>query len=165
MSYAANHQDWGQAQQRPYGDGYSGRRGPPFFWMHPMWIVAMILGFIFWWPLGLIILGITIGSRKMGCWGGRGYDRWQDRMQEKMDRMRAKMDSFGQGGAWGQGGSSGNRAFDEYRTDTLRRLEEEQREFRDFLQRLRAAKDKAEFDQFMAERRNRPEPPPAPQQS
>jgi hypothetical protein len=99
----------------------------------------------------------------MGCWGGRGYDRWQDRMQEKMDRVRAKMDNFGHGGAWGQGGSSGNRAFDEYRTDTLRRLEEEQREFRDFLQRLRMAKDKSEFDQFMAERRNRPEPPPPPQ--
>jgi hypothetical protein len=162
MSYAAQNQDWAQ-QQRGYGPGW-GR--PPMFWgWHPMWIVAMILGFIFWWPLGLIILGITIGSRKMGCWGGRGYDRWQDRMQEKMDRMRAKMDSFGQGSAWGQGGSSGNRAFDEYRTDTLRRLEEEQREFREFLQRLRMAKDKSEFDQFMAERRNRPEPPPPPQQS
>jgi hypothetical protein len=42
----------------------------------------------------------------------------------------------------------------------LHRLEEEQREFREFLQRLRMARDKAEFDQFMAERRNRPEPPP-----
>ena len=52
--------------------------------------------------------------------------------------------------------SSGNRAFDEYRADTLRRLEEEQREFKEFLQRLRFAKDRAEFDQFMAERRNRP---------
>ena len=53
--------------------------------------------------------------------------------------------------------SSGNRAFDEYRSETLRRLEEEQQEFRDFLARLRMAKDKSEFDQFMAERRNRPQ--------
>jgi hypothetical protein len=52
---------------------------------------------------------------------------------------------------------SGNQAFDEYRAATLRRLEEEQREFREFLSRLRAAKDKAEFDQFMAECRNRSE--------
>ena len=60
--------------------------------------------------------------------------------------------------------SSGNVAFDEYREETLRRLEEEQKEFRDFLDKLRAAKDKAEFDQFMAERRNKPEaPPPAPE--
>jgi len=35
----------------------------------------------------------------------------------------------------------------------LRRLEEEVDEFQAFLQRLRHAKDKAEFDQFMAERR------------
>jgi hypothetical protein len=37
-------------------------------------------------------------------------------------------------------------------------LEEEQRGFRDFLSRLRTAKDKAEFDQFMAERRAQPKP-------
>ncbi len=156
MSYAAPNDEVGR---RAYGPGWC---GPPMFWWHPMWIVAMILGFIFWWPLGLVILGIAIGSRKMGCWSGRGYDRWQERMQDKMDRMRAKIDSFAQG-PWG--GSSGNRAFDEYRTETLKRLEEEQREFREFLQRLRMAKDKAEFDQFMAERRNRPTAPPQPPQS
>jgi hypothetical protein len=44
-------------------------------------------------------------------------------------------------------------AFDEYRADTLRRLENEQQEFQDFVDRLRAARDKAEFDQFMNERR------------
>ena len=55
--------------------------------------------------------------------------------------------------AWAGTGSSGNRAFDEYREETLRRLEEEEREFKDFLDRLRFAKDRAEFDQFMAERR------------
>jgi hypothetical protein len=53
--------------------------------------------------------------------------------------------------------SSGNKAFDEYREETLRRLEEEEREFREFLDRLRHAKDKTEFDQFMAERSHRPE--------
>ena len=64
------------------------------------------------------------------------------------------------GPAW-RGPSSGNRAFDEYRSETLRRLEDEQREFHDFLDRLRMAKDKAEFDQFMSERRDRPpEAPP-----
>jgi hypothetical protein len=47
-------------------------------------------------------------------------------------------------------------ACDDYRAETLRRLEEEQREFKEFLQRLRFAKDRAEFDQFMNERRNQP---------
>jgi hypothetical protein len=45
-------------------------------------------------------------------------------------------------------------AFDEYRADTFRRREDEQREFQDFVDRLRAARDKAEFDQFMNERRS-----------
>ena len=92
----------------------------------------------------------------MGCWSHHDRDRWankMERMQYKMDRMRGRMER----GGWGFGPpTSGNRAFDEYREETLRRLEEEQREFQDFLVRLRAAKDKAEFDQFMAERRNRP---------
>jgi hypothetical protein len=52
---------------------------------------------------------------------------------------------------------SGNRAFDAYREETLRRLEEEQREFGQFLDQLRFAKDKSEFDAFLAERRRRQE--------
>jgi hypothetical protein len=142
--------------------------GPPVWHWHPGWIVLTVLGFIFWWPLGLAILAFTLWSRRMGCWGGHGYDRWHSKMEAKMDRMRAKMERFGHGQYGWAGPSSGNHAFDEYRAETLRRLEEEQQEFREFLQRLRMAKDKAEFDQFMAERRNRPaaappEPPPATQ--
>jgi hypothetical protein len=113
----------------------------------PAWIVLMILGFWAWWPLGLVILAFIIGSGRMGCWSHHGMNRWQD----KMDRVRSKVDWWGTTSP-----SSGNRAFDEYRSDTLHRLEEEQREFKEFLQRLRFAKDRAEFDQFMAERRNRP---------
>ena len=83
----------------------------------------------------------------MGCWNHNGTGRWQN----KVDSMSSGINWWGT-----RSPSSGNRAFDEYRTDTLRRLEEEQREFKEFLQRLRFAKDRAEFDQFMAERRNRP---------
>ena len=57
--------------------------------------------------------------------------------------------------------SSGNVAFDEYREETLRKLDDEQREFRDYLDKLRSAKDRAECDQFMNERRNRPPAPPS----
>jgi Protein of unknown function (DUF2852) len=45
------------------------------------------------------------------------------------------------------------------RADTLRRLEDEQREFKEFLQRLRVAKDRAELDQFLSERPKRLESP------
>jgi hypothetical protein len=137
----------------------------------PAWIALMVLGFFVWWPLGLVTLAFTLvsGRMAMGCWG-HSYDsgrwerhmgRWQskmERMQEKMDRLRSRMEQRGPGGPgfWGDPRSSGNRAFDDYRAETLRRLEEEQREFKEFLERLRFAKDRAEFDQFMAERRNHP---------
>jgi hypothetical protein len=123
----------------------------------PAWIALIILGFMAWWPLGLSVLAFTIWSGRMGCGYYGGQDRWQskmERLQSKMDWMRSRM----AGSPWHFAPSSGNRAFDEYRTETLRRLEDEQREFREFLQRLRAARDKTEFDQFMAERRNRPGP-------
>jgi hypothetical protein len=61
---------------------------------------------------------------------------------------------------WRQPRTSGNQAFDEYRAATLRRLEREQHEFREFLSQLRMAKDKAEFDQFMADRRTQSGPQP-----
>ena len=147
-------------------------------------LVLMILGFIWWWPLGLLILGYLIARHKYGYWrrpyhAGNGpmsdwdchMDRWEGRldrkmahMQEKMQRVRERMERYRGPSNWGFGpASSGNRAFDDYRSDTLKRLEDEQREFKDFLERLRFAKDRAEFDQFMTERRQRPfEPAPAP---
>ena len=118
----------------------------------PVWIALAILGFIYWWPLGLAILAYTLWSRRMGCCGmnfGRGDDC--------ADRSRQTQ------GWWGQSQTTGNRAFDEYRTETLRRLEEEQRKFQEFLGRLRMAKDKAEFDQFMNERGARNQPAAQPQ--
>jgi hypothetical protein len=116
----------------------------------PAWIALMVLAFIVFWPLGLAILAFVIWSGRMGCWKHGQAHRWQAGA------------GMGGAGTWWQP-SSGNRAFDEYRTETLKRLEEEQREFREFLDRLRLAKDKAEFDQFMAERRNRNNSAPQPQ--
>src|SRR3974390_2980737 len=121
----------------------------------PAWIILMILGFFAWWPLGLVILAFLIGSGRMGCWSHSHWQHKMDRMQEKMDRMRSRADSARAGDWWGSTPTSGNRAFDDYRSETLKRLEEEQKEFRDFLDRLRFAKDKTEFDAFMTERRNR----------
>jgi hypothetical protein len=43
----------------------------------------------------------------------------------------------------------------------LNRLEEEAQEFRSFLERLRAAKDRQEFDEYMRQRRERPTGPDA----
>jgi hypothetical protein len=146
-------------------------------------IILTVLGFLWWWPIGLLLLALFISRGKFGYWRHLSYagnepmfdrdhgrDRWQrkmTRLQEKMDMVRAKADRF-RGGEWFGPTTSGNHAFDDYRAETLKRLEEEQQEFKDFLGRLRFARDRSEFDQFMAERRGRPfEPnsqaqPPAP---
>ena len=114
------------------------------------WIALTIIGFILWWPVGLALLALTVGSGRMAY---RNVTRWQ----EIMELIQDAVDRMGKSGgiSWRGPPSSGNRAFDEYRAETLRRLEEEHREFKTFLQRLRQSKDKAEFDMFMAERRNR----------
>lgn len=115
----------------------------------PAWIALLVVSFIVFWPLGLALLAYLHWSGRMGCgrFSGR-FDAqgWHHRMHRR--------------GRWYHTPPSGNTAFDEYRQETLRRLEDEQREFREFLDRLRHAKDKAEFDQFMTERR-RPQDPPA----
>lgn len=108
----------------------------------PAWITAMIVGFILWWPVGLGVLAYLIWSGRMGC-GNR--TAWRDYLTTEARRF---------GGGIGPFRSTGNRAFDDYRAETLRRLEEEANEFQSFMQRLRHAKDKAEFDQFMSERRS-----------
>ncbi|MEM7731948.1 MAG: DUF2852 domain-containing protein [Pseudomonadota bacterium] len=96
------------------------------------WIAAMVLAFIFVWPLGLALLAYMIWSDKMFCSSNRR--RHKSTSDTRVSR------------------SSGNAAFDAYKADTLQRLEQEQENFEAFLQRLRDARDKAEFDQFMDER-------------
>jgi len=129
----------------------------------PAWIGLTIVSFIAFWPLGLVVLGYLIGSGRMACWAHGSGDHWQrrmERMQQRMERMQAAAEQWT---GRGYRSSSGNRAFDDYRDETLRRLEEEQREFKAFLDRLRHAKDKAEFDQFMAEHRRPQGGSPQPQ--
>ena len=118
----------------------------------PAWIGLMVVSFILFWPVGLAVLAYLIWSGRMGCWK-RGT-------MSEMGRARGRW--YGPCGAGRQ--SSGNSAFDEYKAETLRRLEDEQKEFMDFLDRLRQAKDRAEFEQFMADRRGRSEGPQGPEQ-
>jgi Protein of unknown function (DUF2852) len=144
--------DWGQ----PWAGPWDLRSIPK-----PVLIAATVLGFILWWPLGLALLFFMLGSGRLGCRWARRYG-----MQPGTAQGGPPPWEGGRRGCRGNGGpahSSGNSAFDEYREDTLRRLEEEQREFAAFLDRLRVAKDKAEFDQFMAERRQRPPAPLEPE--
>jgi len=99
------------------------------------WIGAMVLGFIFFWPVGLALLAYMIWSKRMFS-----SPACSTRRRHKMTARYAAMKP------------SGNSAFDSYKEETLRRLETEQEAFESFLERLRAAKDKSEFDDFMDER-------------
>jgi hypothetical protein len=133
-------------------------------WGKPAWIGLMVLGFIIFWPIGLLVLAYLIWSGRMSCGRPENLDRWQQRMTDRWEQHRGRwgrhMGRCGMHGSRrGDFPPTGNRAFDEYRAETLRRLEEEATEFQEFLSRLRMAKDKAEFDEFMTERRNRPSTP------
>ncbi len=103
----------------------------------PAWIAATIAGFVVFWPAGLALLAYAIWSHRMF---GRACRHSRHSHRQDFHAIRGAMRP------------SGNIAFDAYKTETLRRLTEEQEAFEAFLQRLRAAKDKTEFDAFMEER-------------
>ena len=134
----------------------------------PAWAALTIVSFIIWWPLGLAALAFLFWSRRMGCghhgdWHER-RERWREARQE-WRAWRDERQATRHGGGYGLMQPSGNAAFDGYRAETLKRLEEEQQEFASFLNRLRQSKDQAEFEQFMAERQNKPQNKPLPDPS
>jgi len=109
----------------------------------PLTIALMVIGFIVWWPLGLATLAWII-------WGD-DFIKWWDESQHRMQSR----------------GSTGNEAFEAYRRAELDRLEQERRriereaaEFQDFMRDLRKARDREEFDRFMAGRGDKPEENP-----
>jgi len=117
-------------------------------------IVLMIIGFAVFWPLGLAMLAWII-------WGDEIGAKAED-LKGQFRSFSERAPSFRAGGAYGFQGRTGNAAFDDYRAQELKRLEEERRkleamraEFESFLGELRRVKDQEEFDRFMGEFRNR----------
>lgn len=95
----------------------------------PVWITLMVIGFIWFWPVGLAILAYLVWSGRLGSKSNLFV--WPS---------TAKF--------WG----SGNQAFDEHKRDVIDQLEKEQEAFSDYIEKVRKAKDRAEFDQFTADR-------------
>jgi Protein of unknown function (DUF2852) len=122
---------------------------------HPLHIVAVVAGFMIWWPIGLAALAWFIGGGQIS----------RDKLRDGYERAKAEFGGFGRdrrsyasagGASWS---ATGNAAFDDYRRETLNRLEEERRRideegraFGEFVANLRRARDKEEFDRFMADR-------------
>ena len=116
----------------------------------------MVAGFIIFWPLGLLALFLKLWNGEMWKGASQGATPWDGWKMPSSDKWRTTSYGFA---------SSGNAAFDDYKRTQLARLEEERRKldeeqkaFREHLERLRKAKDQDEFDRFMAERKA---PPPA----
>jgi hypothetical protein len=106
----------------------------------PLSILAVVAGFIVWWPLGLAALAYVLWAGPIDTLADDGARRLRDAFAAR----RTPRDS---------GKGSGNAAFDAYKAETLKRLEAEQAEFAQHLERLREARDREEFERFMAERK------------
>ena len=114
-------------------------------------IAGIILGFIFAWPLALAYL----------IWKLAGYPmpaEWRSYLERTF--ASPFEGSFRSAAPFG---GTGNSAFDDYRRAELQRLEEERRRldeeakaFGTFVEELKRAKDREEFDAFMARRRGGP---------
>ncbi len=126
------------------------RCGPP---IRRGWEIAgIVLGFVFAWPLALAYL----------VWKFAGYPV-PGGAQEYMERVMGW--TFAPTQRWSRPVHTGNSAFEEYRRRELERLEEERRRldeesraFAVFVEELKRAKDREEFDAFMAKRRSGGEP-------
>lgn len=121
-------------------------------------IGAMVAGFVIFWPLGLLALFLKWKNGEM----------WRGASEAKAPWSGFKKPDFGNWKNYRASGFSqtGNAAFDDYRRAQFQRLEEErrkldeeQRAFSGFVDKLRRAKDQEEFDRFMAERGMAQEPP------
>ncbi len=124
-------------------------------------IATMVGGFIVFWPVGLVALGVKLVNGEM--WPGARenvmpWTAWQNYRAEKGNKPFGFSSSSWGTTSWTPG-TSGNAAFDAYKKEQLerleaerRKLEDEQRAFAEHLVKLRRAKDQEEFDRFMAER-------------
>src|SRR3954470_11388003 len=89
----------------------------------PAWIALVVVSFIVFWPIGLALLIYLKWSGRMFCSRHGRYGHWntpdgRDARQEFREWRHRH------GGSRHNG--SGNVAFDEYREETLRKLDEEQ---------------------------------------
>jgi hypothetical protein len=133
-----------QAWTAERGPAPAQRRRPP---RRALEIGGIVLGFIYFWPLAVAYLG----------WKFMGYPM-QDDVRAFLDRLISGFKAPLQASSPFAG--TGNSAFEEYRRAELKRLEEERRRldqeaqaFGDFVNELRRAKDREEFDAFMQRRR------------
>lgn len=144
-----------QSEVPPAGGAWQRSGCGPFRSWRPVEMLALVVGFAVWWPLGLAVLGFKFAQKQ-------GYP-----VPDIFELARARFGGFAGGFGpeqrkrWRPFDTSGNAAFDEWRKAELEKLEEQRRklsdaekEFAEHMDNLRRARDREEFDRFMAARRN-----------
>ena len=137
----------------PFATGKACRSGP--FPRRSVEIGAIVVAFIYWWPLAAAYVAWKVAGypalSELRGFAGRGLS-WNSGAARS--RFAATFDAANGGGV------TGNRAFDEYRRSELdrldaqrRALQEESRAFAEFVEELKRAKDREQFDAFMQKRR------------
>ena len=132
-SASAGFEQMGESRHRRCGGGIKSRWSP--------WEVgAMVAGFVVFWPLGLLALFLKWKNGEM----------WRGAAEAKAPWSAFKKPGFDSWKSYRPAGfaQSGNAAFDDYKREQMRRideerrkLEEEQKAFRDFVDKVRRAKD------------------------
>jgi hypothetical protein len=117
------------------------------------WLLLTVAALLIAWPIGIAIFLYLLWSGRVTL-GWNGPRSARDGLTESIDRAGRGAREFFRSHKVAP--FSGNDAFDTYRQELLKRLEDEEREFRAYLDRLRKARDQAEFEQFMADRRAEP---------
>lgn len=129
----------------------------------PLTIALMVLGFVVWWPLGLAMLAYILWGEMFGG-SAEKAEGFVNRTRSWAENCGPKSNGFQHRHHGGYRSQSGNAAFDEYRAEQLRRLEEERKRldeevnaFHEYMRNLRMARDREEFDRFMRDKNdNRP---------
>ena len=119
----------------------------------PLTIALMVLGFVVWWPLGLAMLAYILWGEMFGG-SAEKAEAWASK-----SKAWCRDQNFNHHKHYNWRNSSGNAAFDDYRAEQLKRLEEERKRldeeihaFHEYMRNLRMAKDREEFDRFMHDR-------------
>ncbi|GJD59977.1 DUF2852 domain-containing protein [Methylobacterium frigidaeris] len=130
----------------PWSSGRACRNSP--FPRRSLEIGAIVIGFIYAWPLAAAYV----------VWKLMGYPALNEMKSFAERSFRNGFSGFS--GFSAARHDSGNWAFEEYRRKEIERLEEERRRledesraFTEFVDELKRARDREQFDAFMARRR------------
>jgi len=114
-------------------------------------IAAMVIGFILFWPVGLLILYWNITGRNLKDLPGAVQDKWSSIFNKSWGGMKKSDQTYAE-----------NSVFNEYQQTQFDRIAEIKEEimnraksFKDFQSEAKRRADEAEFKEFMSSDRSK----------